>query len=350
MKLTAAINAINAAVTRLGITATPVASHIQLIADVGYWILRVNPLDPVGVNDGTGALDEVFVQFFKTKTDDAVLADAIATDFYKSLREDAAMSDKQIMDFFKSLVDTSGVADHLAIDYVKPTLADAASFVDDSVYLLQKALVDAAGFSDSDVKDFFKALTDATALSDDSTNFVGKNLQDGSALADIERRDFSKVIVDQLFVTDDFDGAASILDDQNMQFQKATTDAMQIADIFYRMVAFVRAFTDAAVTTDQQTVDFSKALTDTPFFADDLLRYDSTKPLAHTAAVAELISKGVAKAPFSDAYGVSDVSTLQPGLVKTESTLLTDTGSLRSQGYCDFTYFAEDFVGASRTF
>ena len=29
---------------------------------------------------------------------------------------------------------------------------------------------------------------------------------------------------------------------------------------------------------------------------------------------------------------------------------ITDAGSLRSQGYCDFTYFQEDYVGASRTF
>jgi len=29
---------------------------------------------------------------------------------------------------------------------------------------------------------------------------------------------------------------------------------------------------------------------------------------------------------------------------------LTDAGSYRSQNYCDFAYFAEDYVGASGTF
>jgi len=33
-----------------------------------------------------------------------------------------------------------------------------------------------------------------------------------------------------------------------------------------------------------------------------------------------------------------------------DSSALSDSGSIRSQGYCAFDYFAEDYVGDIRTF
>jgi len=55
---------------------------------------------------------------------------------------------------------------------------------------------------------------------------------------------------------------------------------------------------------------------------------------------------------LTDAPTVSDflASTVAFARAFTETTSATDAGSLRSQGYADFTYFAEDYVGASRTF
>jgi hypothetical protein len=79
----------------------------------------------------------------------------------------------------------------------------------------------------------------------------------------------------------------------------------------------------------------------------------------------QLLNKGV-----SDSVSTSDTSTRSPGKgladsVSTgdsfsrtvnynrnfsDSAVADSSGSLRSQGYCDFTYFAEDYVGYSRTF
>jgi len=72
--------------------------------------------------------------------------------------------------------------------------------------------------------------------------------------------------------------------------------------------------------------------------------------------------------PLTDSYIVVDSPVLQftasqqdSGFVReesvksvnknlTDSPSSVDVGSLRSQGYCDFDYFAEDFVGQSRNF
>lgn len=331
MKLTAAVSAITLAVGRLGTTAASSVSRIQLAADLGYWILRVNKLDPIGVTDGAGVLGELFVDFFKARTDNAVLADAIAADFYKALRDDAGFTDAQIVDFFKSFVDSATTSDTLKVDYAKPAVADEVSLLENAVYAFGKALTDSPGFSDTEYFDFFKALTDGAATSDAAIAAVGKALADSAAATDTAARGIAKVLVDQITLTDDFDGAASILDDQTMQFQKTRVDVAAVADSFYRLVAFVRAFADTAIFSDAESRESSKALVD-------------------SAGAAELAEKAFSKAPFLDGASVLDAQSLQSGLGKSESTLLSDTGSLRSQGYCDFTYFAEDFVGASRTF
>lgn len=53
---------------------------------------------------------------------------------------------------------------------------------------------------------------------------------------------------------------------------------------------------------------------------------------------------------LSDNGGIIDAQVVQFTKVSSDSGVTADSGSLRSQGYCDFTYFAEDYVGASRTF
>jgi hypothetical protein len=46
----------------------------------------------------------------------------------------------------------------------------------------------------------------------------------------------------------------------------------------------------------------------------------------------------------------SDTSTRAWDANKADSVSLASSGSLTSQSYCDLSYFAEDYVGESRTF
>jgi hypothetical protein len=339
MKLSAVALAISAATQRLGsalsveaestVAAVSVQS-IRMAYEIGQFILRVNLLDPIKVDDGLGVLSEMFIAYFKTKTDNVVLAEEVAMDFYKNLTDGAGLTDHQIMDFFKSLVDHATADDHYAAHVAKPQ-ADAFEVMEDAVVSFYKSLVDAVGLSDDEVIAFSKTLVDGSAASDKYVAAVDKSLTDGAGLVDSHAKALTKLIQDQITATDDFDGVASVNDDETMEFMKQTTDAFAVTDLFYRLVAYVRNFEDTAAFSDH-------------------LSYDSTKLLSDVPIINEQISKDLAKAPITDQFAVTDKPSLGAGLVKQDSTLFTDTGSLRSQGYCEFSYFAEDYVGASRTF
>ena len=339
MKLTAVAQAISATATRLGIALSAQAQStvaavsveaIHLAYEIGQYITRLHKADAVSVVDGAGVLSEMFVSFFKSKLDNFSVAEEIALDFHKSLRDTAGLTDDQIMAFFKSLQDTASATDHYAISFGKPA-ADQFGAMEHAVRSFYKALTDTAGFSDHEVRAFGKALVDQSSLSDHYVAAFDKPLTDGAGFVDTQTRAMTKLILDQITVTDDFDGAASVNDDQTMQFSKAVVDMAGFTDLFDRVVAYVRQFEDTATFTDDLALDSTKLLSDVPIMS-------------------ELISKGLAKAPINDQFAVTDYPSLGAGLVKQDSTLLSDTGSLRSQGYCEFSYFAEDYVGASRTF
>ena len=46
----------------------------------------------------------------------------------------------------------------------------------------------------------------------------------------------------------------------------------------------------------------------------------------------------------------TDSSAMTQGKAKSDTIASTDSGSLRGQGYAEFGYFLEDYVGYSRTF
>ncbi len=358
MKLTPIAKALSVAATRLGIAASVqpksmamgvVVSPIQLAYELGTFILRMSKVDSVAALDTAGAVSQVFLDFFKTQTDNAVLADAVAMDFYKALTDQAGFTDATIMDFFKALSDTASASDTVAKSFGRP-VADEFSVLELAVKAFTKTLVDDAGVSDLEVFTFYKTLTDDYSVSDANTLETGKSLSDAAGFTDELARDFSKDIVDQLIATDDWDGAASVDDDQTMLFEKQLPDLFVVTELFERLVNFVREFDDAAAATDVTTFDTGKALEDAAGFTDAELRFDGTKALTDDGVVLESISKEFAPAPILDAFAAMDEVSKAPGAVKTDTASLTDTGSLRSQGYCDFSYFAEDYVGASRTF
>jgi hypothetical protein len=154
------------------------------------------------------------------------------------LLDNSTVTDNQVQAFFKSLSDSSSIAEAL-------------------LFAVDKALADTP------------ALTDFTSFS-----ITKSGVSDGAAVSESHSRHLAKLVFDTINVTDDIDGAASILDDQEMQFFKTRT---------------------------------------------------------HIA-------------------NVSDLHILNFGLGASDTTLITDAGLLRAQNYTpDFTYFAEDYVGVSRT-
>ena len=173
-------------------------------------------------------------------------------------------------------------------------VSDRAGAEDAFVFAMTRQLVDVAATVDLVSKTLGKVFADGSAMTDNDVLAIGKALADPTISTDAIAFQQITVFNDIVGVTDDIDGAASILDDQEMQFVKNTTNTSAITDLFTRVVAFNRTFTDPTTMTDNESWSLGKGITELPS--------------------------------------------------------LTDAGSLRSQGFSDFTFFAEDFVGASRIF
>jgi hypothetical protein len=154
------------------------------------------------------------------------------------------------------------------------------------------------------------------------------------------------------------------------------SEASVVDDSFARTIAFVRSFADTYGVTDSSVIAYIKGLYDTFTATDAITTITFAKFLADGVAMNDAFdatdgaewafTKGVSNIVFTgDSFsravdynrGFSDATTSTDDtkffdFVKSlaDNTATSDTGSLRSQGYCDFSYFAEDYVGDSRTF
>ncbi len=279
MKLKSAefIAQIKATFTQLkSVASFSIPDRIVAAAQTGNFLLFTSLFDEFYVNAGMGTSDAAVLNFFKTLTDDAGAADAATNAFMKALSDRAALSDGiDFVAFGKNFQNPSVVAEAYAA-HIQKSLGDTFKAADDAAKLHPgKVLSDANTITDV-VNTLSVGLTkaDISLAADLSQRAFGKNAADAANLADVYRHDASKAVTDGVYATDDIDGAASILDDQEIQFFKQRTDLM----------------------------------------------------------------------------GVADVSVLSFGRYPSDTTSFTDAGSLLSQSFTfDPTYFAEDFVGASRT-
>ena len=215
--------------------------------------------------------------------------------FFKTLTDSAALAEEAVLAFNKGLSETIGVAEANIISYEKP-LADTAAVTEVVSKAFPKAFADSFSVAeDAASLGLGKIFSETPSMTDVLRPSVGKGLSETPAFTDaITARALTKALANSINVTDDVDGEASILDDQEMQFVKNTINVATVTEAILIATTFNRAFADSFGVTDGDVLNFGKRPSDT--------------------------------------------------------TSMTDAGSLRSQGYCDFTYFQEAYVGASRTF
>jgi hypothetical protein len=351
MKLTSvvAVAALEAALKQLRITATAKQLPILMAIQAGHFLTEIDIEGSVYVQDGVGAADGALLAFFKTLTENPVLADNAVTAFYKVLAENPSVSETQVFDFYKNLAENPTATDTHFSDIGKPT-TENPNATDSNFYALGKPLAHAAAIVDTDFKAVAKFFTENPAMADTNILSFFKNLSENPNFTDtINTLALTKALTDAVNATDDFDGAASILDDQEMQFVKNTTNTAAITDAFARVVAFTRSFSETPALTDVNILGIGKTASENPAFSDTNY-VNFGKLLSEQPNFTDVLALQVTLSPFTEAPGVTDSADVVPNKVFTELPSLTDAGSLRSQGYCDFTFFAEDFVGASRNF
>ena len=273
--------------------------------------------------DGAASLeDDQEMTFIKTRTEQVALSD----DFYRTVQfvrafvDPGFLSDFVRQDVGKALSDDAALFETTALTSEKP-LSDSLSLDESAQYLFERPVTDAAHVVDAAVQSFGKDVQDDAGFIDTAWKGFGGALADGTLFSDSTSFALTYVL----------NHVVNTADDHEIQFAKNHADAVVISDLFSRQVEFRRSAEDPLSLTDDNNIkQCGKALSEFPRFEDQVAR--------------------AAQRTASDDALISDLRVLTPGKTRTEQATLTDAGSLRSQGYCDFSYFAEDYVGASRTF
>ena len=161
--------------------------------------------------------------------------------------------------------------------------------------------------------------------------------------------DVSTNLYDFVTATDDFDGEAVLDDDQTMTFVKATSDFGAVLDVAALQNNFLREFADAGVIGEQLTFFSGVSFSDT-VQQGEILTFSTG--LAKSDAVFSADSAAVLFATnVSDNGYAADSNVKSTGVTLSESASFGDSGLLYGQDYVDnIFYFAEDYVGFSRTF
>lgn len=169
-------------------------------------------------------------------------------------------------------------------------------------------------------------LSDSVAQTDAAAKAFGKNLSDVAALAE------------QI----------------SLGTSKSAADTQALNDVIFIATTFNRAFSDTASFSDATDLSVSKVLLDsvsetdaaalavTKLIADSLAMVDSVVGIAFTDAEDDALA--------IDDLGIDDDPAWNLGKNLADTTSTSDSGLLIMQDYCDITYFAEDYVGLSRTF
>ena len=178
-------------------------------------------------------------------------------------------------------------------------------------FLIFRFFLEALGLSDVQAKGVGKSLSDSQAVTDLTTTGVGKLLSDNSSTSDAATLGFGTVQSDS----------------------GATSDQI---DTF----AFGKDLQDSSLVGENQNMGFHKFIDEIAGVTDDLdgeASADDDQEMTFTKVRSDL-------SQISDSFAYSSNSAVSDTIGS------NDVGSLRSQGYCAFDYFLEDYVGASRTF
>ena len=203
---------------------------------------------------------------------------------------------------------------------------------------------------------FTKAgITDSVTAEDTTVVVPTKNITDTGTFSDVYQQVQSKGFIDRFSIED---GGLYFLQDYTSEdytvplqpvftFGKNVTETANFTDVL-GVFTVGKGLTEAPALTDTFTYVKGKAFVDT-YTAADVYTSEVGKPVADGITVAESFISSYSKV-VADSASWTDLSSMVISPAVQDALGLSDAGSLRSQGYCNFDYFAADYVGISRTF
>ncbi len=196
---------------------------------------------------------------------------------------------------------TKSIGKNISDDVV----ADDATITISTAFALSTSLTDSLTITDSAQTQRGRPFSNSGYMVDSQTYFIGKLPSDVVLIAEQTAFEITTEVSDSISVT-----------------EALVTDAASSA--------LTKAVSDGSTLADSHAAAFNKALQESLDFTDSL----------------ELTGlKG-----YADSGLLSDSSVSSVESVQLDNASLTDSGSIINQGYCDITYFADDYVGVKRTF
>ncbi len=217
--------------------------------------------------------------------------------------------------------------------------SDTAQFTDKAVVVPNKRPSDAVGITDGGEGAYFAQDYVTGAPSAQTYTLVGgfvwnlsKPVAESPRVTDrVAKALPSKSFNEANYATDDVNGAAAG-DDQIMRYFKVTTDLNLVSD-----------------TLNSKRV--GKALSETPRVSDVIAKALPSKVFTESTVVTDARINRVRKIIANATSATDAISNRNVQKVLLEAPRAASSGALRSQNYTvDMSYFAEDYVGASRVF
>lgn len=150
-----------------------------------------------------------------------------------------------------------------------------------------------------------------------------------------------------------FADSFGVSEDQLVQVvQKVVAEAVTPTDVVNVLLIYQRTFTDAFAALDALSYEIDKNLAD--YFATaDSISFSTSKEFADSVGMVDNMDTDIQYLiikTISELVYTSDTHIIEAVLAKADSVTVGSSGLLVMQDYCDITYFAEDYVGQSRTF
>lgn len=280
------------------------------------------------VNNVVFPADSAAIAFARVLQDQASLVDLFSAQLSKQLAEQSFAADFSTLTVGKGLLDSQTTLDAIQSFSTTKGLANSTLASDSHSISTSPSLQDQIGQSDAATKLVSKETNESVATSESASLSSSKAMSDSFGMSDLGASVSSTKSVQDLFGLSDLISANA---SKNLQDSIALVDAINA----YRSIG--QPASDSASTQDQlSSVSLQRLFTDGVAMNDQAETADGFIFSFSTS--------------FSNVSFVNDSRTVNASKGLGESVTTSSSGSLISQGYCDLSYFAGDYVGDSRTF
>jgi hypothetical protein len=360
------------------------------------------------------ALDSQTISVIKSFADSVTVFDEIlqGRDIVENETDSTSILESLEYSFNKSLRETAIVFETISQFISKPFSDDITSIFDVSLLHLNKGINNTLSTSDNDTYTLNKSFAEYFT-SDSYNNLISDRDYENQSLGDFDFNagdasfdyetgsfKFTNVIFDTLQSIDvnkfleDFANPIDLVnipDGSTFQLNKTLRNTVLPSDNLSRIANYIRDYEDNQSLVDDQTFETNKVLSESllpsdlnqkilgKYFADFVSISDSAsvfrgssqaaidntiitddnvfalnKAINNSSAITDISTKSIVKI-LRDFILVNDSTNIDQGGNDYESNQgdlsnIEDSGYLFMTDYADITYFAEDYVGESRTF